>query len=277
MGCIHDLPHLWILVDLDIRQRIEEEVNVTDLIHRTQRMTQRNAPTILTGLGVSGTIATAYLAAKASFEASGLIEREQNRIDQQWEVREHRGPLVLKEKVLLVWKLYIPTGVSGALTIASIIGGTRASMKKTAAAYSLLSVSEKAFTEYKEKVVEQLGEKKEQAIRDEIAQDRMSKSPQGLVVVGAGNVLCYEMYTGRYFNSDMETLKKAQNEINAKMIRETGASLSDFYYMLGLATTSFSDRSGWDSCKLLELRFSTVMSEDNRPCIAFEYNYIEPF
>lgn len=248
-------------------------MNIPGIMHRIEKILRDNSPTILTSLGVSGTITTAYLAGKASFEAVEALTIEQNRLDSY--IKSH--PLDRKEKIKHVWKIYIPTAVSGVFTIACIIGGTRVSTKRAAAAYSLLSVSEKAFTEYKEKIVEQLGVKKEQAVRDEIAQDRVTKNPQGMVIVGAGNVLCYDMHSGRYFNSDMETLRKAQNEINAKMIRETSASLSDFYYMVGLPPTSYSDRSGWDSCKLLELKFSTVLSEDQRPCIAFDYNYIEPF
>lgn len=240
-------------------------MNAGELFRKTERAAIDNAPTILTALGVSGTIATAYLTAKASFKAA-----EQINADFAW-----HEPLKVKAK--RYWKFYIPPVASGAFTIVCIIGATRASTKKTAAAYSLLTVSEKAFTEYKEKVVEQIGTKKEQTIRDEIAQDRVNKQPQGLVMVGTGSVLCYEQHSGRYFNSDMETLRRAVNEVNAKMIRENSASLSDFYYLVGLPPTQFSDRSGWSSSKMLELRFSTVMSEDSRPCIAFEYNYIEPF
>lgn len=249
-------------------------MNFNTLINRSVKLLRDNSPTILTSLGVSGTITTAYLAAKASFKASEAVRIEQIRLDSY--IKSH--PLEMKEKAKLVWKLYIPTGVSGVLTIGCIIGGAKAGSKRTAAAYSLMAVSEKAFTEYKEKVVEQLGDKKEKAIRDEIAQDRVTKNPnQGIVVVGDGEVLCYEQHTGRYFRSDMETLRKAVNIVNAKMVRETEASLSDFYHEVGLSNTSYSDRTGWQSCRLLELSFSTTLSDDQRPCIAFEYNYIEPF
>jgi hypothetical protein len=214
------------------------------------------------------------LAATASFKAAYVIEREQRRLDKH----EKSHPLDKKEKAKLIWQLYIPTTVSTVLTIGCIIGGARIGTKRAAAAYSLLTVSEQAFVEYKEKVVEQIGEKKEQKVRDEIAQDRVNQSsPQaGVVIVSAGQVLCYEMHTGRYFNCDMETIRKAQNTINAKLIREMEASLSDFYYLVGLPPTSYSSGTGWNSDKMLELSFSTVLSDDGRPCISFEYNYIKP-
>jgi hypothetical protein len=75
----------------------------------------------------------------------------------------------------------------------------------------------------------------------------------------------------------METLRKSQNDINAKLNAHQYASLSDLYYMIGLPNTSTSDHMGWSADKHLELSFTTVMSEDGRPCLAFDYNYIETF
>lgn len=231
-----------------------------------------NSTTILTALGASGVLTTAYLASRASVKASQTIALEQQRLD----LEEKSHPLEKKEKVQLVWKLYVPTVVSGTTTIACIIFANKLGLKRTAAAYSLLSISERAFVEYKDKVVEQIGEKKEKTVRDEIAKDRMASSPV-VIVGGQGGVLCYEMHTGRYFMSDIESLRKAVNAINFKTRSENEAYLSDFYYMVGLEDTSYSHSSGWTADKMLELHFSTQMSKDDRPCACFEYNYLKHF
>ena len=242
------------------------------LLRRTQKLAMDNAPVILSGVSISGVLTTAYLTARATFKAARVLD------DVELRNKSYGGlELDTKTKIKIVWKFYIPATVSGAATIACIVGGTKASMTKTAVAYSLLGVSEKAFTEYKEKVVEQLGAKKEEGIREEIARDKVKNGPEGIIVTGNGKVLCYESHSGRYFMSDMETLKRAVNEVNAKMLREVDARLSDFYYLVGLPTTQFCERSGWQNSRLLELSFYPVMTEDNQPCIAFDYNYIEPF
>lgn len=249
-------------------------MNLNYAIHKLEKLLRDNSSTILTAIGVSGTLSTAYLAAKASFKAARTIDLNQA----QHDLEEKSHPFDNKEKALMIWKLYIPAGVSGALTIGFVIGGAKLGAKRTAAAYSLLTVSEKAFSEYREKVVEQLGEKKEKSVRDEIAQDRVNANPEkGIILVGPGNVLCMEMHTGRYFNSDMETIRKAVNTINAKMIREIDATLSDFYYLVKLPVTSYSSMTGWNSDKMLELYFSTTLADDGRPCITFDYNYVIPF
>jgi len=244
-------------------------MNIPAIISNGQRVISQNSPLILTALGVSGAVTTAYLTGKASWEAGQIIQLE------EWtggtaDSRKER----FKERSKLVWKFYIPPAISGIITVGCIVASARVSSNRAAAAYSVLAISEKAFDEYKEKVVEKLGEKKEKAVRDELAQDRITKNPpEGLVVAGSGNVLCCELFTGRYFNCDMETLRKTQNDINAKLMANIYVTLSDFYYIVGLPYTTHSSQIGWESDRQLALEFSTVMSDDNRPCIAFDYNY----
>lgn len=242
------------------------------LLRRTQKLAMDNAPVILSGVSISGVVTTAYLAGRASFRAARVIDIAESRGGTAGTAKQR-----FKERIPLVWKFYIPAGISGAATIACVVAGAKASMTKTAVAYSLLGASEKAFGEYKDKVVEQLGVKKEEGIREEIARDKVRNGPEGIIITGNGKVLCYESHSGRYFMSDMETLKRAVNEVNAKMLREMDARLSDFYYMVGLPTTQFCERSGWQNSRLLELSFYPIMTDDNQPCVAFDYNYIEPF
>lgn len=242
-----------------------------DFIQTIQKTFRQNSPVILTSLGVVGTLTTAYLAGKASFTAAEVIMYEEQEQDRT------QDPLSLKDRTKLVWKLYIPATVSGAVTVAAIISANRASTNRTAAAIAAYSVTEKAFDEYKQKVVEQLGERKEQAVRDEIAQDRISKTPpSSTMIIETGNVMCCEMYTMRYFESSMEKLRTAQNDLNQQLINSLYCNMSDFYHLIGLQTTSESDNLGWDSDKLMELRFTSTLSPDGKPCLAFEYNYVKP-
>lgn len=248
-------------------------MNVSDFFNTTIKALKKNSPEILTALGISGVMTTSYLAGKASFKASEVIREEETLKGASNDSKER-----FKERTKLVWKLYIPTGVSGAATVACVVGATRASNRRTAAAFTAYSLTERAFSEYKEKVVEQIGKGKEQKIRDEIAQDHVDKRPlsKEVIIVESGRVLCCELYTHRYFRSDMETLRKAQNDVNERVINQLYVSLDEFYDRIGLPHTSNSDKLGWDSDKLMELQFSTVLSEDGEPCLAFDYNYTKP-
>jgi hypothetical protein len=246
-------------------------MTVRETVKVIEKFTIDNSPTIMTVVGITGVAATAYLTGKASFKAAKLLQ------DDAW---QERGNLNFKhdfkDSAKLTWKLYIPPVATGALTIACIVGANRIGSKRAAALAAAYTLSEKAYSEYKDKIVEKLGESKERAARDEIAQTRTDANPvstREVIITGNGEVLCYDSITGRYFTSNVEKLKSAQNEINSQIHNSMYASLGDFYYLIGLKSTPFCEEMGWNTDKLMELDLSTTMSDDNRPCVVIDYNY----
>ena len=243
-----------------------------NVIAKGGQLISKNAPLLLTTFAITGTVSTAVLTAKASFEASDILreDAEKNGVIEDKKER-------ITHNAKLVWQLYIPAGISGAATIGAVIFANKIGASKTAAALSAYTLTEKAFGEYKTKVVEEIGKHKEQVIRDDIVRDSVEKNPpENIIVAGSGEVLCCELYTKRYFTSSMEELRKAQNDINMEIVNNLYVSLEEFYDAIKLPYTSHSSDLGWDSDRLMELEFSTVLSEDGRPCLAFSYNYIKP-
>jgi hypothetical protein len=74
----------------------------------------------------------------------------------------------------------------------------------------------------------------------------------------------------------MEELKRAVNEVNREALNSDFARLDDFYYEVGLPTTTSSGHVGWYNHTSMDLRFSSVLTPDGRPVLAFDYNYIKP-
>lgn len=244
-------------------------VDLTTLVNRGFKQAATHSPEILTGLGIGGVVTTAYLAAKAAFKSAGRLESS-SPYDSNF------------EKAKEVWPEFIPPVLAGTATIACIFGSNRVSAQRTAAAIAAYSLTEKAFTEYKDKIVDTIGAKKEEKARDEVAEANIAKSPPPPLldapVFWTGDVLCCDLLTMRYFQSDMESLNKAANEINARMLREGYMSVAEFYHEIGVRPTDHMDRLGWRSPRLMELTFTAVMTEEDnpRPCMAFAYNYMEP-
>ena len=259
---------------------------LASLVPKLKFLLNENSTTILTGMGVTGTVATAYLTGRATFKAAEIlvtqeldsVAEERIRLEDKGEpFTEIETPMLTKmEKARLVWKLYIlPAGV-GLTTVASIITANRISSKRIAALVVASGVSERALAEYKAKVIDRLGAKEDQKTRDAIAQDRISNNPptgQEVIFAGSGEVLCYDMLTGRYFNSTVEKIKSAENKINHDLVHFMSASLTDFYDELGLAPTTYTDSVGWNGvdADLFKVVFTTTMSTDNRPCIAIDF------
>lgn len=233
-----------------------------------------NSPVILTAIGVAGVITTAILTHRAAWDSSEKLRYE----DAKKVAADPKAPpLTGRETFEHTWKYYIPPVLSGTATIGCIVMSNRIGTKRAAALAAAYTISEKAFTEYKEKVVEIVGENQERKVRDGLAQDRVERNPvdgSKVVVAGSGDVLCYDSFSGRYFMSSMESLRKAENDINYKILHEEYASLTDFYNSIGIEKTSISEEVGWNTTKMLELHFSTTMSADNRPCISIDFNVL---
>lgn len=247
-------------------------MNFSNMFSKAQNMMGENSPTILTMMGVSGTVTTAWLSGRASFKAAQILEKEQRLY---WAEPDMANQMPLKAKIKAVWPLYVPAVTIGSTTIVSIVMANQMASKKTAAFAAAAGISERAFQEYKAKVVEKLGEAKDVTVRDAIAQDRVDKHPvktTEVILAGTGEVLCFDMYSGRYFQSSVEEIKKAENTVNFEIVNNMYASLSMFYDEIGLPPTSISNDVGFNTDNRLEIKFSTTMSSDGRPCIAIDFH-----
>lgn len=245
-------------------------MNLQKFLKATEKVIVDNSPTIMTAIGVTGTITTAILAGQASFKAARILEDQKPRA---WETAQNGvEDLTRREKFEVVWKLYIPAAGMGGVTVFAIISANRIGMRRAAAMAAAYSISEKAFSEYKDKVVEHIGSNKEQKVRDEIAQDRVNRHdmPEGdrVIVTETGITECYDSMTDRYWPCDMERLRRAQNDINFKILREDFATLTDYYQLVGLKKTSESDELGWNTDKQLELHFTATLKEvEGKPTV----------
>lgn len=263
--------------------------NVIQHVDKAKYLVKLNSPAILTGLGMSGTVVTAYLTGRASFKAAHILESEKRKIRAQVRVRHMTNPrteeienevneeiedkLSRSTKIGLIWKLYVPPTAACATTIACIFVGNRISSTRVAALTTAVGVSERAFKEYKEKVIEKLGDREDQKIRDAVAQDRVNKyPPSNQVMVGSsGDVLFMDELTGRYFHSTVETVKRAENQMNRELNNHLSVSLSEFHDELGLPPTKYTEDVGWNPTHQIKTYFSTVMTPDNRPCIVMGF------
>ena len=246
------------------------------LAKRAGKIARDNSPAILTAIGVTGVVTTAYLTGKATFKAAEILNQEHiKRFDEADVTGEDIKPIELQEKFELVWKLYIPAAGSAVMTANAIIFANRIGNRRVAALISAYNISEKAFEEYREKVLEKMGPKREQTVKDEIAQDRVNKNPvsksQLVVIQNGGTTLCMDLHSGRYFNSDMETIRKAVNDLNSQVINESYASLTDFWDRLGLPRTAESDEIGWSTDRLLEVDYSATLDEHGKPCMTIGF------
>lgn len=244
------------------------KTNLANVVASTKRFVNKRSPEILTGLGITGMITTTILAVRATPKAIQLIDEKKK---EQW--GDDLSPL---EIVKIAWRPYLPAVIIGVTSTACLIGSCSVNARRNAALATAYKLSETAFSEYKEKVVETIGDKKEHSVRDKVAEERIKKNPVSkneVIVTGNGKTLCFDPISGRYFMSSIEVIKKAENTLNKQMIHDINGyvSLNDFYDEIGLDHTSVGNDLGWNTDQLIDIDFSSQLNDNGEPSVVLDY------
>jgi hypothetical protein len=244
-----------------------------------------NSPTILTALGATGVVGTAVLAARGHRDARAAIMRQKHVLtgmdDGEWTYQEVLQALEQIEippadVFKLTWSHYLPAAVTGAASIACIIGANSIHTRRQAILMSAYTLSERALNEYQAKVQEVIGEKKAEAIKDEVAKDRVLATPSDAYVPpyqGKGQ-LCQDSQSGRYFWATPEQIDRAENEVNQMILNDGHASLNDFYRRIPdeeLGPIAAGEELGWTNGTLIGLRKTAVLTPEDKTVLFIEY------
>lgn len=244
------------------------KLNLANLVSNTRQFANKHNPEILTGIGIAGMITTTVLAVRATPKALELLEEKKN---EDWV--DELSPL---EVVKTAWRPYVPAAVTGVASVACLIGASSVNAKRNAALATAYKLSETALTEYREKVIETIGEKKEKTVRDKVAEERVKKNPVSkseVIVTNNGTTLCFDPISARYFKSSIDKIKRAENELNKQMLHDISGyvSLNEFYDELGLDHTSVGDDLGWNVDRLIDISFSSQLNDNGEPSVVLDY------
>ena len=244
------------------------KTNLATITKDIRKFASKRSPEILTGIGIAGMITTTILAVRATPKALELIEEQKE--------EESVDELSSFEVVKVAWKPYIPAMVTCVVSTACLIGASSVNTKRNAALATAYKLSETALTEYREKVIETIGEKKDRIVRDKVAEERVKKNPVSkneVIVTGNGKTLCFDPISGRYFMCSIETIKKAENTLNKQMLHDISGyvSLNEFYDELGLDHTSVGNDLGWNTNQLIDIDFSSQLNDNGEPSVVLDY------
>lgn len=250
-------------------------MGLSEILALTKQGLIKHGPKIAKGIGVGGMFAAGYFLHKGIEESKELVKEKKEELE--------KDELDLKETVKTTWKCYIYPVVLGGGSLILILWGENEEAKRTAALATAYSLSESALKEYRQKVIETVGEKKEKQIRDEVAKDTAKQvSPSNNVIfTGKGQTRCIDSLSKQEFFCDIETIRQKWNEFNFKLIHSDSCkSVNDWLYMLspnlvwnldtGMRDTF--DRLGWSSFKeLLDIDFTSCLNKSGEPCLVIVY------
>ena len=253
----------------------------TRVLNKMANKAGKNSPAILIGLGITSAAGAVIFAVKGTIAANNKVEAVKEAKAEELKVEEADDipvevELTKKEIVQATWKCYIPTVISFATSVVCIICANNVNAKRNAAIATAYSMSEAALHEYKNKVIETIGEEKEKEIAKAVVKDKIEKAPSPntqVIIAGDGEQLCLDYISQRYFKSDRETLRAAVNDLNEILNSCDYVSLNDFYDKIGLERTSIGDEIGWNVSRdgLIQLDITGDIAKDGRPCLGIGY------
>lgn len=262
------------------------KVNVKPFVKACKVGLTKNAPTILTMAGITAMASSTYWAVKATPKALALKEKAE--VEKNKKAGTFKGdkvndwiPLTKVEIVQTCWRCYAPAFITGVLGAACLIGANSMNLRKNAALAAAYALSETNFKEYREKTLEEVGEKKEEKIRNAVAEEKITKNPVNTSTVletGNGDTLCYDAICARYFKSSIEKLKSALNELNMELVQDGYVSLNQYYDLIGLPNGMLGDDLGWsinDHHATVQLDLSAQLTKDEAqtPCMVVSFKY----
>lgn len=235
---------------------------------------EKQAPTIATVAGIGFGAATVVLAVKETPKALVLVEEKKREIaDETGERVESLHPV---DVVKTTWKCYIPAITTGVLSVLCITGANSIHVRRNATLMAAYALTDSSFREYRDKVVETIGEKKEKTVREAIAQDKLDKDPvtnKEVFITEKGQTLCYDALNGRYFKSDQNDVERAVNAVNRIMVNHNYVSLNNLYYELGLEGTKLGNELGWNiDMGTIKVDYHAMLAKDGTPCLVVDFD-----
>lgn len=154
--------------------------SVTRKVGRQMLTVKSHSPVILLGAGAVGMVTTVVLASKATLKMSEILDEAEaldNKVEEAGEKAQAAGlsytdedkrkdRLTVRVKTAIkIAKLYAPTIIIGGASLACFVGSHTILTKRNAGLSAALMGATKAFAEYRNRVVDELGKQKDLEFR----------------------------------------------------------------------------------------------------------------
>lgn len=241
--------------------------------------TKKNAPTILTTVGLIGFGITIAMTAKVAPKVKEKLDN--------MEKPEKTGNTIkdAANEVVAVTKEIAPDIAApvafGLISAGCIIASNRISVSRLTAAIAATGMLENRL-KLKDKAIETLiGDDKKlkekyDACKTESVKELMPIQGN-LSIEGSGDYICLDMYSGRYFRiPSANAIDKAMNEANKMMFCDGFSStvtLNDIWDLFGLSSKEVGDYLGWglDTTGMIEYEIGCTMDDYGRMLYTLNY------
>lgn len=245
-------------------------------IHKFGLKIKKHSPEVLLVAGVVGVVTSAVMACKATTKVNDVLANAKEQTDKVHQVladenipaeqySEEDGKkdlaIIYTQTGLNLVKLYGPSVVLGALSIASILASNNIMRKRNIALAAAYTAVDSSFKDYRKRVVERFGEQLDKELRYDIKAEEVEtivtdENGNETVVKEVINVAhdkseyakCFDEYNPNWTKqADLNYcfVKQVQNYLNDKLKSEHFVFLNDAYAALGFPKTTAGQLVGW--------------------------------
>lgn len=249
---------------------------ITRTAHRVGFQVKKASPEILVAAGVAGIVTSAVMACKATTKAGAIKDELKTGMDQINEVandpkiknyseedKKKDTVIVYTQAAVKYIKLYGPSVLLGAASIACIVSSHNILKKRNVALAAAYAGIDRSFKAYRGRVIERFGEELDKELRynikakefEETTTDSKGKEKTVKTTVNVADPNEYSDYA-RFFDEacrgwtkdpeyNLMFVKNVQNTANDMLKAKGYLFLNDVYEMLDIPRTKAGQIVGW--------------------------------
>lgn len=239
---------------------------VTSKVGRQMLTMQKHSPALLFGAGVVGVVAAAVLASRATLKLDDELDHHAETLEKIQHLEEidpeYRENTASRDKMVLIARtsgriarLYaLPVSI-GVLSICALTGSHIILTRRNLALTAAYATIDRSFREYRQRVVAEYGNDKDDEFRFGTVEHQVEKSDGKVKTVKNADPNGLSMYA-RFFDEESPNwktnaeynllfLRNQQNWANDKLKAQGHLFLNEVYDMLGLRHTGAGAVVGW--------------------------------
>lgn len=226
---------------------------------------KKYTPQLLIGMGLAG---------MAGAVISGIIEApkvEQSILDAKREARRKKKRFTKKKETEMRVRGHARTIALFTFSFLAICGGSSIHTRRNVAIGAALETTKVAATEYRRSVKKIVSEDQARDI-DEDFETRTKKKADKTIIITGDNYLVKDDFTNIIFESSIEKLEHAANEMNKRMREEQYISLDEWYDAIDVQHAPINTMVGWNfNIGYISLSYDAEIY-NNKPVVVLRYN-----
>ena len=246
-------------------RKTEIVTNINRKFHKLAFGIRKHSPEILVAFGITGTVIGAVMACKATTKIGSVLEKAKKDLEPIHKIQAKKDlTIVYVQTGVRFIKLYAPSVILGALSMASILASTSILKKRNIALAAAYATVDRGFKEYRHRVIERFGEEidhelryniKAKEIEERITDENGKETIVKKKMMVADDPNQYSDFA-RFFDDgcngwdknaeyNLMFLRSEQNYANDRLKSRGYLFLNEVYERLGIKPTKAGQVVGW--------------------------------